>query len=362
MMLRFFLLALITWLRGYLGTGGFVFLLFFFIVNAYSVRYRGYYGRRALAKEEDTGALRLESEVDKKQMRSQWDVIPWPGTAKHVIRKWTWDRIALDTRIQRDMVATGESLTRASRALSDWIDNKVASTSKNPYAGTLAVIDDAHQWSHTPKSALALLNKVSGGYRNWDDKALCTLGGTFVVCGEAYKAPVKARIEKEKGKKEPRMKSGTVAETSRLTWKLGQVVLNFGWRSFDAFLRALFARINPLDQHAVIQYRQGAYYAPTTMFGASATIMKVMNLCEALDLSDDDKEFVGYCVALHWIDKYLNDNSWFNGGWATPDRHSLIEALQGMYAHINDDPTKAARELALMYEQADEARKSKKRD
>ncbi|RKH17037.1 hypothetical protein D7V77_36365 [Corallococcus sp. CA041A] len=56
-------------------------------------------------------------------MRGQWAVVPWWGTSKHVIRKWTWDQIALDTRLQKVMVKASGSLTRASEALSDLIED-----------------------------------------------------------------------------------------------------------------------------------------------------------------------------------------------------------------------------------------------
>ncbi|ATB37168.1 hypothetical protein CYFUS_002589 [Cystobacter fuscus] len=352
-MWKFFLLILMAWLSGIPGAGGLVLLVMFFLYLAYSIRYRGYYGR--LSKEE-TKSLRLASAVDNNGMRSQWDVIPWPGTSKHVIRKWTWDRIALDTTIQNAMSEASKALTHASGELSKWIGEKAAGSSINPYSGTLAVIDQEHQKSHNPKTALALLHRVSSGYESWTNQAICTLGGTFIICAEAYKGEVKTAFQGKK-KQEPRMKSGTVAETSRLTWKMGQLFLNPGTASIANFLNAVFARINPWDKHAIVTYKEKEYYAPTTMFGASATIMKVMNLCEALGLSDEQKVFVGYSVAMHWIDKYLNDNSWFLGGMFTPDRHSLIEALQGMYAHIENDPRKAAAVLVEMYEKADEARK-----
>ncbi|NNC18081.1 hypothetical protein HJC22_20420 [Corallococcus exiguus] len=351
-MWKFFLLLVMCWLSGLGGSTGLVLLVMFFLGNAYSIRYRGHHGKLT---SDESRTLRLKSDVDTHRMRGQWDVVPWWGTSKHVIRKWTWDQIALDTRLQKVMEKASGSLTRASEALSDLIDKALPGSSINPYSGTLAVVDASHAKSHTPKTALALLNKVSGGYKGWTNQAICTLGGTFIISADAYKGEVKSRL-KLKSKTEPRMKSGTVAETSRLTWKMGQLFLSPGTPAVMNFLKALFARINPWDKHAVIQYQGDAYYAPTTMFGASATIMKVMNLCEALDLSSEDKEFVGYCVAMHWLDKYLNDSSWFLGGAFTPDRHSLIEALQGMYAHIEDNPTKAAEVLAKMYEEADEAR------
>ncbi len=85
-------------------------------------------------------------------------------------------------------------------------------------------------------------------------------------------------------------------------------------------------------------------------------LREMSKLGEAIGLSDEDKMFVGYSVALHWIDKYLNDDSWIRGGVLTPDRHSLLEALQGMYAYIQNDPTAAADALVKMYQEADEAR------
>lgn len=92
------------------------------------------------------------------------------------------------------------------------------------------------------------------------------------------------------------------------------------------------------------------------MFGASATIMKVLKFCETIGLNQEERMFVGYSVALHWLDKYLNDDSWIRGGVLTPDRHSLLEALQGMYAYIDGDPTGAAKALVQMYEEADTLR------
>lgn len=353
-MVKFFLLILLAWLRGIPGAGGLILLVMYFLW-AYSIRYRGYHGRLT---EEETNELRLESDVERHRMRGQWDAVPWLGTSKHVIRKWTWDKIALETTLQADLVKSSEALAKASGALSIWIGEKTPSSSMNPYSGTLAVVDQEHRKSHTPKTALALLHKVSLDSTSWTNQAICTLGGTFIICAEAYKHAVKSALQ-GKNQKELRMASGTAAETSRLTWKLGQLVLNTGTVSIASFLKSVSARINPWDQHAIVKYKDGEYYAPTTMFGASATIMKVMNLCEALDLGPDEKMIVGYSVALHWIDKYLNDNSWFLGGTFTPDRHSLIEALQGMYAHIEKDPRKAADALVSMYEKADELRRLK---
>lgn len=353
-MVKFFLLILLAWGRVIPGAGGLILLVMYFLW-AYSIRYRGFHGRLT---EEETNSLRLASDVDRHDMRGQWDAVPWLGTSKHVIRKWTWDKIALEATIQEDMVKSSKALTKASGALSEWIGEKVFKPSLNPYSGTLAVVDEEHRTSHTPKTALALLKKVSSDYESWTNQAICTLGGTFIICAEAYKKDVKTALQ-EKNLKEPRMESGTAAETSRLTWKLGQVVLRTGTVSIASFLKSVSARLNPKDQHALIQYKDGEYYAPTTMFGASATIMKVMNLCEALNLDNDEKMVVGYSVALHWIDKYLNDNSWFLGGTFTPDRHSLIEALQGMYAHIEKDPLRAAEVLVEMYEKADELRRIK---
>lgn len=352
-----FLLILLAWLRAIPGAGGLILLVMYFLW-AYSIRYRGYYGRLT---EEETNSLRLSSDVDRHRMRGQWDAVPWLGTSKHVIRKWTWDRIALETTLQADMVKSADALTKASGALSKWIDEKAFKSSMNPYSGTLAVVDQEHRTSHTPRTALALLNKVYSKSQSWDNRAICTLGGTFIICAEAYKHDVKGALQQKK-LKEPRMESGTAAETSRLTWKLGQIVLNTGTVSISSFLKSVAARINPWDQHAIIKYKDGKYYAPTTMFGASATIMKVLNLCEALDLSPDEKMIVGYSVALHWIDKYLNDSGWFLGGTFTPDRHSLIEALQGMYAHIEKDPRRAADALVAMYEKADELRRLNKQE
>lgn len=354
-MVKFFLLILLAWLRGIPGAGGLILLVMYFLW-AYSIRYRGFHGRLT---EEETTALRLESDVDSHDMRGQWDAVPWLGTSKHVVRKWTWDKIALEATIQEDMDKSANALTKASGALSRWIDEKPFKSSMNPYSGTLAVVDEEHRTSHTPKTALALLNKAYSKAESWTNQAICTLGGTFIICAEAYKKDVKSVLQ-EKNLQEPRMESGTAAETSRLTWKLGQIVLNTGTVSIGSFMKSVSARLNPWDQHAIIKYKEGEYYAPTTMFGASATIMKVLNLCDALGLDNDEKMVVGYSVALHWIDKYLNDNSWFLGGKFTPDRHSLIEALQGMYAHIEKDPRRAAEALVEMYEKADELRRIKK--
>ena len=100
------------------------------------------------------------------------------------------------------------SLTRASESLADWTDKKLPGKGINPDQGTLAVIDADHSKSHTPKTAVALLNKASMGYKTWTNQAICTLGGTFIICADAYKGEVKLRL-KEKEKPEPRMKSGT---------------------------------------------------------------------------------------------------------------------------------------------------------
>lgn len=354
-MWKFFLLILMAWLSGIGGGGGLVLLLAYFFL-AYSIRYRGYYGRLS---EQETNSLRLESDVDTYGMRSQWDVIPWRGTSKHVIRKWTWDKIALDTTFKKAIETSSNALSNSSRALLAFAKKTGERTTTSQYSGTLAVIDPSHNRSHTPRTALGLLREVCPNGNEWTNQAICVLGGTFIICAEAYKREVK-QLFRDKSSLEPRMKYGTVAETSRITWKMGQLFLSPGPASIGNFLKAVMARINPWDKHAVVSYRDQDYYAPTTMFGASATMMKVLNLCVALELSKEEQMIVGYSVALHWIDKYLNDDSWLRGGTFTPDRHSLIEALQGMYAHIESDPNKAAAALVKMYMKADKARRLKK--
>ncbi|OJT22969.1 hypothetical protein BO221_18915 [Archangium sp. Cb G35] len=353
-MIKLFLLFLMAWLRGIPGAGG---LLLLGLYLFYMLRYRGYYGRLS---EPEKATLRLQSDVGKHDMRSQWDVIPWPGTSKHVIRKWTWDRIALDTTLKKSVETTRASLSNALKKL-DAYSKQHSSSGHHPYSGTLAVFDSS-QMRHTPTEALDLVSStlVKSG-NDWTDQAICMLGGTFVICAESYKKDIKKHFDENK-KKEPRMASGTDAELSRFTWKIGQfaTTLKFPTGLAD-FLHSVLRRLNPWDRHAVVKYRDEDYYAPTTMFGASATIMKVLKLCEAIGLNDDDKMFVGYSVALHWIDKYLNDDSWVRGGVLTPDRHSLLEALQGMYAYIQNDPTAAADALVKMYQEADEARLADKR-
>ncbi|WP_152622705.1 hypothetical protein [Archangium violaceum] len=356
MIIKLFLLFLMAWLRGIPGAGGLLLLgLYFFYMLRF--RYRGYYGRLS---ESEKATLRLQSDVDKHGMRSQWDIIPWPGTSKHVIRKWTWDRIALDTTLKKSVEKTSTSLTNALEKL-DTYASQHSSSGHHPYSGTLAVFDSS-KMRHTPAQALSLVsNTLARSSNAWTDQAICMLGGTFVICAESYKKDIKKHFD-ENNKKEPRMASGTDAELSRFTWKIGQfaTTLRFPTGLAD-FLHSVLRRINPWDRHAVVKYRDEDYYAPTTMFGASATIMKVLKLCEAIGLSDEDKMFVGYSVALHWIDKYLNDDSWIRGGVLTPDRHSLLEALQGMYAYIEKDPTAAADALVKMYQEADEARLADKR-
>jgi hypothetical protein len=354
-MVKLFLLILMSWLSGIPGAGGLALLGLFFLCNLYSIRYRGYYGRLS---EAETTALRLESDVEKYDMRSQWDVIPWPKTSKHVIRKWTWDRIALDATLKKSVEKTSASLTKAYESLDEHI-KKHPATGFHPYSGTLAVLDSSRM-RHTPTQALALVTTSLGKDKVWSNQAICMLGGTFVICAESYKKEVKNHFEQTK-MQEPRMMSGTDAELSRFTWKIGQFATTLKFPTgFADFLRSALQRISPWDRHAVVEYQKKDYYAPTTMFGASATIMKVLKLCEAIGLNDEERMFVGYSVALHWIDKYLNDDSWSRGGMFTPDRHSLIEALQGMYAYIDGNPKEAAKALVKMYEEADSARLQKK--
>lgn len=363
MLKEFFLLIVMAWLVGIPGASGLLLLGLFFFYQLYSLRYRGYHGR--LSGEEER-SLSLSKDVDKYDMRTQGDVLPlppvpflnssdpWLNTSKHVIRKWTWDRIALDTKLQNSMETTSQALTKAFKRLEDY-STRPADADHHPYSGTLAVFDSSRR-THTPLQALELVRKSRGQEVGWSNQAICALGGTFVICAESYKKAIKTHFEKEK-MPEPRMMAKTDAELSRFTWKIGQFFMTLKFPTgFKDFLHSVARRLDPRDRHAIVNYREQTYYAPTTMFGASATIMKVLKLCEALGLDEQEKMCVGYSVALHWIDKYLNDNSWIRGGFLTPDRHSLLEALQGMYAYIESDPTKAATELVKMYEEADTAR------
>ncbi|WP_375760585.1 hypothetical protein [Corallococcus exercitus] len=350
-MFKFFLLIVMAWLSGIPGAGGLLLLGLFFLYNYYSIRYRGFYGRLS---ESEAGALSLKSDVDKYDMRNQWDVIPWPGTAKHVIRKWTWDKIALDATLKKSVEKTNQALTKAYTALEKELKDNPKS-GFHPYSGTLAVFDPT-QLRHTPKQAFTLLQKSLGQEMAWSNQAICLLGGTFVICAESYKGDIKSFFKHE-GREEPRMLAKTDAELSRFTWKLGQFATTLKFPTgFADFIHSVLRRVSPWDRHAVVRYQDQDYYAPTTMFGASATIMKVLKFCEYLKLDEDEKMFVGYSVALHWLDKYLNDDSWIRGGVFTPDRHSLLEALQGMYAYLGTDPSGAAKALITMYEEADAER------
>ncbi|NBD13075.1 hypothetical protein [Corallococcus silvisoli] len=350
-MFKYFLLLVMAWLSGIPGAGGLFLLGLYFLAFVYTTRYRGHYGRLSSSEK---NSLILKSDVDKFDMRSQWDVFPWPRTAKHVIRKWTWDRIALDTQLKKSVETTSTALTKAYTVLEDYID-KHPTSKIHPYSGTLAVFDSSKR-THTPDQAFALVKKNVGLEMGWTDQAICLLGGSFIICAESYKDDIRKHF-KENNKKEQRMKSKTNEELSRFTWKVGQLATTFSFPTgVGDFIHSALIRISPWDRHAVVKYGEKDYYAPTTMFGASATIMKVLKFCETLGLDQNERMFVGYSVAMHWLDKYLNDASWIRGGILTPDRHSLLEALQGMYAYIDGDPTGAAKALVQMYEEADTLR------
>lgn len=352
-------LAIIGFFTGLLPLEGLYALLAFFFFMLYSFRYRVSHAKKMgkLLGKDSSSKLSL---VD---MGAQGDLLPVPlWSDMFVVKKWRWDQLVVDTAVHAGGKKASDALSTAHQKLVEWTGKAKPSGTGGPYKGTLAVIDPDHRWDHTPTTALSLLEKCKGEQivwkgleaeeeftTPWTNKAICTLGGTFVICAEAYKGAVKLQVV------ERRMEASTI-ENSRLTWKAGQLWLAPLKRKGSAifsFVNAVFQRILPWDKHAIIQYKGSDYYAPTTMFGASATMMKVMSICEAIGLSDEDKVFVGYAVVMHWIDKYLNDNSWFDGGVFTPDRHSLIEGLQGMYAFIEKNPQKAATELVTLYENTD---------
>lgn len=249
-MLKYLLLLVMAWLSGIPGAGGLLLLGLYFLVFVYTTRYRGHYGRLSGSEK---NSLILKSDVDKYDMRSQWDIIPWPRTAKHVIRKWTWDRIALDTQLKKSVETTSTALTKAYTTLEEYI-GKHPTSKIHPYSGTLAVFDSSRR-THTPDQAFALVKKNVGMELGWTDQAICLLGGTFIVCAESYKDDIKEHFKKQ-NKKEQRMQSKTDAELSRFTWKFGQLVTTLSFPTGLAdFIHSALIRISPWDRHAVVQYR-----------------------------------------------------------------------------------------------------------
>jgi hypothetical protein len=283
-------------------------------------------------------------------MRAHWDIIPGFGTNKAVVKKWEWDRIALKIEIgnKRNATTAFKAIHEALRGL--LATGQMRATGK--YARTLTVFDPGGRTNHTPVSAMALLEQaMPPDDKKWTDETVCVLGGALIICAEEYKGEIEGRaVSAELAPR--RMERNTDADLSRLSFKIGQLLLGKVKSPADIldFLKTVATMMSPWDRHGAITYRGDTYYAPTTMHGASATMMKVMKMCEALELDKTQTTYAGYAVALHWIDKYLTDKTWFGGGTFVPDRHSLIEALQGMSAYLEKEgPNRAAVKLAEMY-------------
>jgi hypothetical protein len=184
--------------------------------------------------------------------------------------------------------------------------------------------------------ALKTAEQFEGGFSN---QFIYILGGTLVIAAESTNQYCKDAIKKKKRLTYDWMSDLTAAGNSRFTWKLAQLggsIKNLPKSLFKLFPSAITYG-SPIDLHG----RMGLKEAPTTAFGASATIMKVLRMCEVMGFEDEyEYTLAALCVAYHWSDKHLSGET---------ERHSLIETLQGLYAYTKGDPLEGKRTLQAFY-------------
>lgn len=211
----------------------------------------------------------------------------------------------------------------ASKLASNPLANKYNNYSSTFGSGPLDVYGN-----RTPKQALEAFKREFAQH-GMSNTAIYILGGMFIISAEAEKN-YGGRTERAYRALPPltrgrdRMADNTDQGMSRFMWKFTVMVSNprYILDLPKGFMRAIATKSPP---HGRIIDGNTTLINPTTKFGSSATIMKVMKLCEVLGLSKEQCMCVALAVLQHWSDKHLSGRS---------DRHSLIEGLHGALTYI----------------------------
>ncbi|OZG74365.1 hypothetical protein BTA51_04965 [Hahella sp. CCB-MM4] len=171
------------------------------------------------------------------------------------------------------------------------------------------------------------------------DKAIHILGGLAVIVTDADKATTRAAAAQIQNRQTHNIMAPGVHESSRHPFHFWHNLTHGNIRgAVNAIYEGIRERNNALHG-ATAQGNQ----LPTTMFGSSATIMKVMQQCEVMGMDEPQSRTAALAVAQHWLDKRLDYSN---------DGHSLVELLNGVEAYFNGDPDianqNAEQELATL--------------
>lgn len=251
---------------------------------------------------------------------------------------WQIDRAVLERLI---LVAPDfrNNLELAAGLLASQLESNPLANKYNNYSSTFGsgLIDVFG--NRTPHEALQAFKKEFSRH-GLSNKAIYILGGMFIVSAEAEKnfGNRTVQILRQRGQRwgNEWMRDNTDQGMSRFMWKF-TVMMSRPKYLLDlpsGFKRAIATKSPP---HGRVLDGNTAIISPTTKFGSSATIMKVMKLCEALGLNQEQCMCVALAVLQHWSDKHLNGRS---------ERHSLIEGLQGALTYIGHGEDYANRYLA----------------
>lgn len=252
---------------------------------------------------------------------------------------WLLSRAVLDQLIvsnpdSRDNMELGAAL------LIDALERNPSLNQTNKYSSTFAqnILDLGTRL--TPQQAINIFRHEYDRH-GMSERAIYLLGGLFVIGTEAERLITTNQITQRAilGVQwgNDRMALGTVQDTSRFTWKLTMYRPFFGnIRALD-LLRSAFAVLRPNRPHGRCDDGAVQILMPTTVYGSSATIMKVMKKCEAMNMTPEQCMSIAFAVAHHWLDKNLSGKK---------DYHSLIEMLQGALTYLGMDEGAANQLLA----------------
>jgi hypothetical protein len=250
---------------------------------------------------------------------------------------WQLSRAVLDQLIvsnpdSRDNMELGAVL------LIDALERNSLLDQRNKYSSTFAqsMLDLGTRL--TPQQAINVFRREYD-QRGMSERAIYLLGGLFIIGVEAERAVTANQIHALAGARwgSDLMALGTIQDTSRFTWKLTMYSPFFGnIRALD-LLRSAFAVLRSNRPHGRCADGAVQILMPTTVFGSSATIMKVMKKCEALGMTPEQCMSIAFAVAHHWLDKNISGKR---------DYHSLIEALHGALTYLGMDEGTANRLLA----------------
>lgn len=176
----------------------------------------------------------------------------------------------------------------------------------------------------TPRQAIDLFYKEYK-QNGMSFKALYILGGAFVAGSEAARGASKMGLNKSLNLKmnenpwgDERYQLSTVQGRSFPMLSLGMF-----WtkpKKWPHIMDSALSSFRYDRPHGRCKEGTMHILAPTTKFGSSKTIIKIVSTCQMLGMEREEAMSVVFAVLYHWIQKQHAGRM---------DRHSLLEGLQG---------------------------------